>query len=419
MKNKIKDNINNPEQLEKLYRADNKDFEKAFFEIYPEIEKFEPSAFWKTRLEFDNIKTDSVRISKADILILILTCAITGFLIEIPQFFDTGLKDSFFYEKNAGLIVLSGLSLYAFLTKGIFRTKHLLVAFSVFLISAVYINLLPINGESHSVILAYIHLPLMMWCLYGLIYIGFDIRDKTKRIDYIKHNGDLAILMALILISGGILTGITIGLFSAIDLNIEKFYFDYIVVWGLVSVPVLATFIMRKFPFAATKIAPIIANIFSPLVLITLVVYLISIIITGKDPYNDRDFLIIFNLMLLGVMAIIVFSISEISVNKSQRFNEITLFSLSVITLIIDLVALSAIIYRLGEYGFTPNRTVVLGSNILIFGNLVKIMIDLYLVNFKRKEIKQVEMTIAGYLPVYAAWTIFVVFGIPLIFGLK
>jgi len=419
MKNKIKDNIDNSEQLEKLYRVDKKGFVKAFFEIYPEIAEYKISDFWKTRLEFDNIKEDSVKTRKTDILFLIITCAITGFLIKIPQFFDVNLKDFFFYEKNAGLIVLLGLTSYSFLTKDLIKTKQLLITFSVFIISALYINFLPSNKDSQSINLAYIHLPLMLWCLYGLIFTEFDTNNKTKRIDYLKYNGDLAILVAIILIAGGILTGVTLGLFSAIDLTIERFYTDYIVIWGLVSAPIVATYVISKYPFVANKIAPIIANIFSPLVLITLIVYLISILITGKDPYNDRDFLVVFNLMLLGVMGIVVFSISESSVNKKQRFNEMTLFTLSIITLIIDLVALSAILYRLGEYGFTPNRAAVLGSNLLIFGNLVLIMLDLYRVNFKDKEIKRVELTIANYLPIYAFWTILVVFGFPIIFGLK
>jgi hypothetical protein len=186
-----------------------------------------------------------------------------------------------------------------------------------------------------------------------------------------------------------------------------------------VSAPIVATYIIRNYPSVTNRIAPIIANIFSPLVLVTLVIYMIVIPIAGKDPYNDRDFLLIFNLMLLGVMGIIIFSVSETSINKKQRFNEITLFVLSIVTLIIDLVALSAILYRLGEYGFTPNRTAVLGSNILIFGNLILIMIDLYKVNFKNNEIKKVELTISTYLPIYIIWTVIVVFGFPLIFGLK
>jgi len=194
---------------------------------------------------------------------------------------------------------------------------------------------------------------------------------------------------------------------------------ENVAIVGLVSAPIVATFIIRTFPAVTNKIAPIIAGIFSPLVLITLVVYLISIIVTGKDPYDDREFLLVFNLMLLGVMAIIVFSVTGTSVNKRQRFNEWTLFILSAVTLIVNLIALSAIIYRLGEFGFSPNRVAVIGSNLLIFVHLLLIMIDLYKVIWRGKEIKTVELTIAKYLPIYAAWTIFVIFILPFLFGMR
>lgn len=419
MENKIKNNIDDPERLEKLYRDDKKSFEKAFFAVYPEIEDYKIADFWKIRLEQETQKTGFFDLNKKDILVLVFTCITVGLLIKIPLIFGFDLNTYPFYEKNAGWIVLFGLVVYSFLTKNKKGNRQFTYVFAVFLVTSVYINLLPVNRESDTINLAYIHLPLLLWCVYGLIFIDFDFRDKTKRIDFIKYNGDLAVLIALIAIAGGILTGVTVGLFSAIDLHIEKFYMEYVVVWGMVSVAVVATFIIRHFPFVTNKFAPIIATIFSPLVLITLVVYLISIAVTGKDPYNDRDFLIIFNLMLLGVMAIIVFSVSETSVNKRQRFNEITLFFLVIISLIIDLVALSAILYRLGEFGFTPNRTAVLGSNLLIFGNLLLIMVDLYKVNFKQKEINQVENTIANYLPVYFGWTILAVFVLPLLFRFK
>lgn len=419
MEIKIKENIENPEQLEKLYRDDKKSFEKSFFEVYNEISDSKIAEFWKARLEYKNLVEPKIETIKTDVLFLIITCLITGFLVKIPQIFDIKLDDYFYYEKNVGLLIFMGLSAYLFLTKSRTDYKQLMISIVVFGISAVYINLLPSIKESNSINLAYIHLPLLLWCLYGLIFIDFDIKDKSKRIDYIKYNGDIAILTAIILIAGGILTGLTLGLFSAIDLNIERFYFDYIVILGLVSSPIVATYIVKNFPSVSNKMAPIIANIFSPLVLITLVVYLISILFIGKDPYKDRDFLLVFNLMLLGVMAIIVFSVSETSVHKKQKFSEITLFALSIITLIIDIVALSAIVYRLGEYGFTPNRTAVLGSNLLILGNLILIMIDLYKVCFKGKDINTVELTIAKYLPIYTAWTIIVTFGFPLIFGMK
>lgn len=419
MQTKIKENINNPEQLEKLYRADKKKFEKSFFELYNEIADFKLADFWKARLEYNNQEEQQVRFRRADVYFLIITCLISGFLIKIPQLFDLWSRDFIYYEKNTGLIILLGLSAYASLTKSQVNYKHLTTSVIIFGLSALYINFLPSDRNSDSINLAYIHLPLFLWFLYGLIFIDFDLKDKTKRIDFIKYNGDLAILTAIILIAGGMLTAVTLGLFSVIDMNISTFYFDYIVILGLVSSPIVATYIVRNFPTVTNKIAPIIAGIFSPLVLITLILFLTSILLTGKDPYNDRDFLIVFNLMLLGVMAIIVFSVSGTSVHKKEKFSELTLFALSIITLIVDLIALSAILYRLNEFGFTPNRVAVLGSNILIFGNLILIMIDLYKVGFKGKEIHTVNFTIAGYLPIYTAWTIFVTFGLPYIFGMK
>jgi hypothetical protein len=416
---KIKENINNPEKLEKLYRADRKSFESGFEKIFPEIENSEMAKFWKIRLDFDKTPDIVKRFSGTDIFIMIIVCLFAGFLIKIPGLFNINLTNFLFYEKNAGIIVFLGLTMYAIWINKIFDQKKLVITLIAFLIPVIYINLLPSIRNSDSINLAYFHLPLLMWCIYGLIYIDFNFRDKSKLIEYIRYNGDLAIQLALILIAGGILTGITIGLFRAIGMNIEKFYFNNIVIAGLVAAPVVATFTIKNYPVLTNKIAPIIANLFSPLVLLTLIIYLIAIAITGKDPYNDRDFLMIFNVMLIGVMGIIVFSISETSINRRQKFNELILFILSIITLIVDLIALSAIFYRLGEYGVTPNRVAILGSNLLIFGNLILIMIDLYKTSFKKSEIEKVELTIAKYLPLYVLWTLIVVFGFPLIFGMK
>jgi len=46
-------------------------------------------------------------------------------------------------------------------------------------------------------------------------------------------------------------------------------------------------------------------------------------------------------------------------------------------------------------------------------------MLELYKVNFNNKDIKQIELTIARYLPIYAIWTILVMFLLPWIFGLR
>lgn len=415
--NDIKGNLDNPRELERLYRLDKKAFEATFLHILPEIGSQPMAEFWKARLAAEKEKDLFSVIEPYDLVALLISAALAAFLIKLPALFGFNPDATHFMQRNAIWIVFFGLSLYIILSRRQFKSRKLFFTGVAFLVPMIYMNLLPVLPFSHTINLAYVHLPLLMWAIFGLVHIDWDLTDKAKRIEYIKYNGELAVLGIIILIAGGALTGITIGLFEVIDIKIENFYMNYVVIMGLVSAPVLTAFIVKVFPSISSKVPPTIARIFSPLVLITLVVYLITIAVSGKNPYQDRDFLMVFNLLLVGVMALIVFSVSGAASGNKQRFNEITLLLLSVITLLVNLVALSAILYRLGEFGFTPNRTAVLGANLLIFIHLAWIMIDLFKVNFGKANIKMVENTIATYLPVYAAWTFVVVFAFPLIFG--
>lgn len=418
MPDAIKANFDNPEMLEKLYRDDRKSFKAAFESIFPEMAGAEPARFWKARLDYDN-KPDMLKaFPLSEITMVFSVCLIIAFLIRIPDIFRLGYSEDIFYMKNAAMIVFFGLTLYTIRINRTADSRRLIMTFLMFLVPAAYVNLLPSVDQGDAVNLAYIHLPLLMWFVYGIVFTGHDFRNLKKRIDFIRHNGDLAIVFALIAIAGGLLTAITIGLFDSIGISIEEFYMQYIVATGAAAAPVVAAYIIEKFPTLVSKTAPLIAGIFSPLVLITLIIFLVTILATGKDPYNDREFLLIFNVMLLGVMGIIIFSVSETSVIKNQKFNAIILFALSIITIIIDLIALSAIFYRLGEYGLTPNRLAVLVSNLLVLVNLILIMTDLFRVNFKGKEFNMVEMTVSKYLPVYLVYIAVVAFGFPLIFGM-
>jgi ABC-type polysaccharide transport system permease subunit len=85
---------------------------------------------------------------------------------------------------------------------------------------------------------------------------------------------------------------------------------------------------------------------------------------------------------------------------------------------VINTIALTAIITRVYN-GLTPNRTVVLVSNLLIFVNLILIAKSLFQSYFKAKQLDSVESTVAKYLPVYLAWTIIVIFVLPFLFGMK
>jgi hypothetical protein len=225
-------------------------------------------------------------------------------------------------------------------------------------------------------------------------------------------------MTGLILIAGGILTGITLGLFSAIKMEIHEFYFNYVVILGSVASPIVSYYLIRLYPNLTSKIAPVIARVFTPLVVITLTVYLISLIFSKSRILEDRDLLILFNVMLLAVLAIIVFSVSELDKSKERNINVLILFSLAVLAIVINSIALIAIISRVTN-GLTPNRTVVLVTNILIFVNLIIISKSLYKAYFNSNQLDSVERSVAKYLTIYSVWTIIAIFVLPFIFGLK
>ncbi len=416
MKKKIKKNIDNPEVLEKLFQTDEREFATAFEEIYTDIEETELIRFWKIRLEHEKPIFSSRKLFLADIIKMIVACLVTGFLIKMPAIFN--FPEEFFYFRNTGLIVFGGLILYVTQTRRDHDYKKVACTAAIMAIMAIYANILPATNGSDTLNLVYIHQPILMWAFFGLVYIDFDLKNLFKRVEYIRYNGDLVVLMAIMAIAGAILSGILITLFDTIGINIEEIYMENIALIGVVSIPIVATFIVRNYRSLANKVAPIIANIFSPLVLVAALVFLVALAFSGKNLFEDREFLLIFNLMLLGVMAVILFSVSETFINPTSRFNTMVLFVLSILTIVIDGIALSAIFYRLGTYGVTPNRLAVLGSNILLFGNLLWLILELYKVNFRKADINGIEFSIAKYLPVYLIWVLFVVFCFPMIFGI-
>jgi hypothetical protein len=150
-----------------------------------------------------------------------------------------------------------------------------------------------------------------------------------------------------------------------------------------------------------------------------LVIYLVAVVYSGKDPYNDREFLIIFNVLLIGVLAIIFFSIAETSRTTKSQAEIWILFLLSAVTILVIGIALSAIMFRISEWGITPNRAAVLGVNVLVLINLLLVTAQLYRVIFKKTDIAGVGSSIAFYLPVYLLWGTVVTFVFPLLFRLN
>lgn len=414
MKEEIRKKIDNPRELEKLYRDNPASFKREFNLLYPTIQGNATAQIWNERLNFESDEISWG--TKSELTFVVVAAFIAGLIAKIPLF--TGISEDYFYPRNLAFVVFPFLIAY-FLWRQKNRTKKLVTVSVAVLFAAFYINLLPDNPNSDTLILACIHLPLFLWAVLGYTFIGDKLKNNQRRLDFLRYNGELIVMTTIILISGGIMTAITLGLFELIDLNIEKFYGEYIVVWGLAAAPLVGTYLVQNNPQLVGKVSPVIAKVFTPLVLVTLVIYLCAVVWTGKDPYNDREFLLIFNILLVTVMAIIFFSVAEISKNSRSKFGVVLLFGLSLATIIVNGIALSAILFRIAEWGITPNRLAVLGSNMLILANLLMVSFRLFKTIGNKDQIENVEKSIASFLPFYSLWTIVVVFLFPLLFWFR
>tara|TARA_R110002020_G_scaffold435662_2_gene645845 strand:+ start:47 stop:1285 length:1239 start_codon:yes stop_codon:yes gene_type:complete len=409
MHNKILSNLTNPAALERLYRSNKSNFKKEFSSLYPEVDNTALVQFWYERLNYE-IEEVSWG-SKNDIFFILLVSIIAGLLAKIPEYLN--ISEDFFYPRNAGFLVLPFITVFFAWKNNLSQIKIWVLA-SAFLLSIIYINLLPENLESDTIILACIHLPFILWVLAGVSYIS-DLRSSVKKMEFLRFNGDAAVMTALLLIACGLLTGITIGLFELIKIQISEFYFNYVVIFCLPAIPIIAVYLTQTNPQLVNRVSPIIARIFSPIVLVMLIVYLITIIFSGKDFYNDREFLLLFNILLIGVMALIFFSVAE-NFTKENAFGKWIVFLLALVTICVNGIALSAILFRISEWGFTPNRLAVLGGNIVILIHLLIVSFQLLKTIQKRASYAQVGNTVTKYIPVYFVWACIVVFLFPILF---
>ncbi len=414
MKQQIIDNLANAEMLEKLYRSNKQSFAKAFSELTASYDS-ELIRFWKIRLAEN--KTPLVVSTKiVDVVVLIAICLITGFLVKIPNVFpEIGFER--FYTRNLAVILFNGLVMYSLFRLGAKAVKAAIVYVVALVAMLLYLNVIP-NETGHSSDLALMHAPLLMWCIWGVVFTLHNFRNPSERMEFIRFNGELVIMTVLILLAGGLLTALTLGLFTAINIDISTFYFDYIAIFGLVGAPVVAAYLTHSYGNITGKIAPVIAKVFTPLVLITLLVYLVSMLVGGSAVMHDRELLIVFNVMLLAVMAIVVFSLSELDRKQQHNIHTLILLLLTVSALIINAVALVAIVSRLFQ-GITPNRSVLAVSNLLIFVHLFLISIGLLRSYFRGESVDSIARITGRYLGVYAVWTFVVVFLVPVLFSFR
>ncbi|GAB4177940.1 MAG: hypothetical protein Kow0020_13950 [Wenzhouxiangellaceae bacterium] len=320
------------------------------------------------------------------------------------------------YFRNAPWLVLLFLALYFALTRRPGPGRSAL-AVSAIAVCAIAINLYPWQPESMTGVLTTLHLPVMLWLLIGLIHAGPRWRNPDARMDFIRFSGEWAIYFLLIGLGGGLLIAFSAALFNALAIDIEYWIESWILPCGAAGAVLIATWLVEAKQQVIENMAPVLTRLFSPLFTVVLLSFLVVAIASDRTIQGDREVLILFDFVLIVVLALVLYSISARDPASRPGLFDHLQWLLILAALASDLLALTAIVSRIGDYGLSPNRVAGLGLNLLLLGNLAGSAWLYGRFIRGRSGFADLEAWQTGWLPVFGAWCAFVALVFPLLFG--
>lgn len=125
----------------------------------------------------------------------------------------------------------------------------------------------------------------------------------------------------------------------------------------------------------------------------------------------------VFDVLLLVVIGMVVYGISARDRTRGAGAMDVIRLIAVVAAIILDILVLVSMFGRIGEFGFTANRVAALGLNILLLVNLAGTAWFISRQLTGQAQPVRLERWQTDYLPVFAAWVLFVVLAVPPLFG--
>ncbi|WP_354638384.1 permease prefix domain 1-containing protein [Kitasatospora camelliae] len=351
------------------------------------------------------------------LLAVVLCAAGAAASVKLPGLFGLDLyQDGGFYLRNLSLFALPWLAaLLAWRRKAGPALVATLAA--LFALGAVAANVYPLADDSQSAVLTGIHVPIALWLVIGLAYAADDVRSSRRHMDFIRFTGELLVYLALIACGGGVLILMISGTFKAIGIAPGEFIGQWLVPCGGVAAVVVAGWLVEAKQSVVENMAPVLARLFTPLFTAVLLAFIVAFGWSGTGIDVDRTALILFNVVLVVVLGLLLYSFSARDPEAPPGLFEKLQLALVVSALVIDVLVLLAITGRITEYGTSPNKAAALGENVILLANLVWSAWLLLGFVRRRTTFAALERWQTGYLPVYAAWAWIVALVFPPLFG--
>jgi hypothetical protein len=320
--------------------------------------------------------------------------------------------------RNIGLFVLPFLAAY-FARRRQLDTRGVVLTAAPFVFAALLVNLYPYRAGSATEVLVMLHLPIVLWLAVAYPYMGATIRSHERRMDFVRFTGEWFIYYVLIALGGGVLLGLTALILEPIDPNLGERVVEWVLPSGAAGAVIVAAWLVEFKQQVVENMAPVLTMIFTPLFAVMLTVAAVTYAVSGIAGAFDRELLGVFDALLVVVLGLVLYGMSARDPSRpAELMDRVQLLAVAS-ALLLDLMVLGAMVARIGDLGFTPNRTAALGLNLVLLVNLAgTAWLSMRLLK-GRIAFLRFERWQTSYLPVFAFWAAIVVVVLPPVFAFE
>ncbi len=317
--------------------------------------------------------------------------------------------------RNGTLFVLPFMAAYFARRRQLDPRQWLLLAVP-FVLAALVVNLYPYGEDSDTEVLVALHLPVVLWFVIAYPYMGGTVRSHERRMDFVRFTGEWFIYYVLIALGGGVLMGLTAAILEPTGVDVDRIA-AWVLPSGAAGAVIVAAWLVESKQRVVENMAPVLAMLFTPLFAVMLVGAAVVYAVTGIGDAFDRELLGTFDALLVVVLGLVLYGMSAREGSTPSGWMDGIQLVAVVSALVLDVMVLGSMIARIGELGFTPNRTAALGLNLVLLVNLAGAAWLSARFLRRRSTLHRLERWQTTYLPVFALWAATVVVILPPVFA--
>ncbi|MEI0516298.1 hypothetical protein R4K54_08515 [Brachyspira murdochii] len=323
-----------------------------------------------------------------------------------------------------------------------FNKKVILITFLSFLlisliavfsnISFNYVYMPPVDSPDFQVLLnRAVFFNIIFFVLIMLSYNSFDALNTDKIADFFTVFGDIFLWFIIINAASSTVLFILFNVLIVVGFSVVSLFASSSDIGFTIAKLVICLFIFLYgfVPFIAyliyvkTKsvISVYVSRAFLVIDLFAIFIMMFFMLPYELRPYSNRLVYIIYNILLAFTVINLMFVRMD---KKTNIFTKAMYVILPIFALVFDILTITASIYRIINYGLTPNKLTLIILNIIFFIHLIFISLNTiksFINSFQNREDNNTLNIVINSKPiifvyVYFIFSLFVCFVMPIIY---